>query len=47
MDIRKRSKEEVKIVSQKDNYMIIQEKNKKKIGEVYPNRKVYEERWKN
>ena len=44
--IRKDIENKVKVVSEKDNYMIMQAENKRKIIQVYANEKVHRERWK-
>ena len=44
--VRKGMEEEVEVVKEEDNYIIIQEKNKKKIGGVYANRRWHGEKWK-
>ena len=38
--------EEVKVVKEDDNLIILQEKNKKKIGGVYANGRWHEVKWK-
>ena len=43
--VRKGIEEEVEVVKEEDNHIILQIKNKKKIGKVYTNRRWYREKW--
>ena len=44
--VRKGMEEEVEVVKEEDNLIILQEKNKKKIGGEYANGKWHGEKWK-
>ena len=44
--VRKGIEGQVEVVKEEDNYIILEEKNKKKIGGVYVNGRWYREKWK-
>ena len=44
--VRKGIEVEVEVVEEEDNHIILQEKNKKRIGGVYVNGRYHRERWK-